>query len=129
LDRALAVLMTLTKAYQHETLLSMDTNTYFLKISGYIGSGKQREFQQTIQFIFNHLPPGCLSHHLALDVFNPNLYHVISTWQSKGMLVAFKGSHEYELLKSSLETLGAYESAIAGRLTDIDLSEVTKKNF
>ena len=121
--------MTVTKTIRDETLLSMDTNTYFLKISGYIGSGKQREFQQTIQFIFNHLPPGCLSHHLALDVFNPNLYHVLSIGQSKGMLVAFKGSHEYELLKSSLETLGAYESAIAGKLTDIEVSEVSKKNY
>ena len=106
----------------------MDNYTYFLKVSGSINSGKHREFQQTVQFIFNHLPPGCLTHHLALDVFNTNLYHLYSIWQSEGALAAFKNSYEYQLLKGSFQTLGDHQNTTGGRLADLQLFEITQND-
>jgi len=106
----------------------MDSYPYFLKVSGSISTGKHREFQQTIQFIFNHLPPGCLTHNLALDVFNTNLYHLYCTWQSEGSLAAFKNSYEYQLLKGSFQTLGDHHATTSGPLADLQLFEVQQND-
>jgi hypothetical protein len=97
---------------------------YFLKISGTIASPKQREFQQTIQFIFNHLPIECLSHNLTLDVNIPNLYHFYSIWQSEVALMEFKFSHEFELLNGAFRTLGAYHHTMAGKQTEAQLFDL-----
>lgn len=99
-------------------------NLYFLKISGNVSSGKHREFQQTVQFIFNHLPIGCLGRNLALDVHHPNLYHLFSLWQSEAALLIFKSSHEFELLKGAYHTLGEYEDTMAGRIAEAQLFEL-----
>lgn len=97
---------------------------YFLKISGLINKTKHQEFQQTVQFIFNHLSTACLSRNLALDVNTPNLYHFYSLWQSEDSLIAFKSSHEFELLKGAFQTLGQYEETMAGKKADIQLFEL-----
>ncbi len=97
---------------------------YFLEISGLINTGKHREFQQTVKFIFNHLSSGCLKHNLALDVETPNLYHFYSLWQSQDSLIAFKSSHEFELLKGAFQTLGEYGDAISGKKSDVQLFEL-----
>jgi len=97
---------------------------YFLKISGTISTSKQREFQQTVQFIFNHLSSACLDRNLSLDVITPNLYHFYSLWQSEDALLAFKSSHEYELLKGAYQTLGKYQDTMAGKKADVQLFEL-----
>lgn len=99
----------------------MANHTYFLKITGEIGSGKQREFQQTVLFVFNHVPSGCLAHHLAQDVFNFNVYHLFTLWNSEESLMAFKNSHEYQLLKGAFQTLGSYGNTSTGHLADIQM--------
>jgi hypothetical protein len=99
---------------------------YFLKISGTINKTKHQEFQQTVQFIFNHLSAACLVHNLALDVITPNLYHFYSLWQSEDSLLAFKTSHEFELLKGAFLTLGQYEKTMEGKKTDIQLFELNR---
>ena len=101
----------------------MANNTYFLKITGTISWGKHTEFQQTIQFVFNHLPAGCIAHNLARDVFTPNVYHLFSMWNSDASLAAFKGSKEYQVLKGSYQALGFYQSTTTGRLADVQLFE------
>jgi hypothetical protein len=97
---------------------------YFLKISGTISASKHREFQQTVQFIFNQLLPTCLSRNLTLDVIIPNLYHVYSLWQSEDALIAFKSSHEFELLKGAFKTLGEYHETMAGKKAEFQLFEL-----
>jgi len=105
----------------------MDKDTlYFLKISGTVAEGKQREFQQTVQFIVNHLPIACLSQNLSLDVNNTNLYHFYSLWQSGSAVDVFKGSHEYELLKGAFQTLGDYHETMSGRAADPQLFELNQ---
>ena len=99
-------------------------NLYFLKISGTVGAGKQREFQQTVQFVFNHLSSGCLSHHLTLDVYAPEHYHVYCLWNSENSLLAFKSSHEFGLIKGAFQTLGSYNQTMSGRWADIQLFEL-----
>jgi quinol monooxygenase YgiN len=106
----------------------MANHIYFLKITGTISWGKHTEFQQTIQFIFNHLPAGCLAHDLARDVFTPNVYHLFSMWDSEETLGVFKISKEYQLLKGSFQTLGFYESTTTGRLADVQLFEAIEIN-
>jgi hypothetical protein len=103
----------------------MDKDTlYFLKISGLINSAKHHEFEQTVQFIFNHLSTACLSRNLALDINTPNLYHFYSMWQSEGSLLAFKSSHEFELLKGAFQTLGQYQETMYGKKADTQLFEL-----
>jgi hypothetical protein len=99
-------------------------NQYFLKMSGSISIGKQREFQQTITFIFNQLPSACVSRHLALDMNVSNLYHIYSIWQSEESLLAFKMSSEFELLKGTFQTLGVYNDTLAGRWASIQLFDL-----
>jgi heme-degrading monooxygenase HmoA len=99
-------------------------NLYFLKISGTVAAGKQREFQQTVQFVFNHLSSSCLEHNLTLDVHSPELYHLYSLWNSEGSLHAFKSSHEFELIKGAFQTLGSYNDTMSGRWADFQLFEL-----
>ena len=99
-------------------------NLYFLKISGTVSPGKQHEFQQTVQFVFNHLPSRCLNHNLAMDVHMPELYHVYSLWNSEAALFAFRTSKEFELIKGALQTLGDYKDAMSGRWADVQLFDV-----
>jgi quinol monooxygenase YgiN len=104
----------------------MENNIYSLKITGSIIGEKHKEFQQTVQFVFNHLSPGCLVHALALDVFQPNVYHLFTMWNSKEALALFKISNEYQLLKGAYQTLGLYESTINSKLADVQLFEVIR---
>jgi hypothetical protein len=107
------------------SLRTMDNpHLYFLKISGTVRPGKQREFQQTVLFIFNHLPNTCISRNLALDLHQANLYHIYSLWRSRKALLTFRASNEFELLKGAFETLGVYHESIHGVRTDINLFEV-----
>ena len=99
-------------------------NLYFLKISGTVSAGKQREFQQTVQFIFNHLSSDCLNHNLTLDVHTPELYHVYSLWNSEDSLYAFRSSNEFELIKGAFQTLGSYRDTMSGPWAKIQLFEV-----
>lgn len=99
-------------------------NLYFLKISGSIGIGKQREFQQTVQFIFNQLPSECVNHSLALDLHVSNLYHFYTLWKSKDSLMSFQASHEFELLKGAFQTLGLYRDALSGKWADVQVFEL-----
>lgn len=93
-------------------------DNYFLKISGFIRKEKQREFQQTVQFIINHLPPQCIESHLASDVFIPDQFHFFTSWDSKPSLNSFSSSEEFELLKGAFNTLGTFQSTRTGYKTD-----------
>jgi len=101
-------------------------NKYFLKISGTVSSGKQREFQQTVQFVFNHVSSDCLNHNLALDVHTPELYHLYSVWSSEDSLYSFRSSHEFGLIKGAFQTLGAYKGMMSGPRADIQLFELNQ---
>jgi len=37
---------------------------YFMKMSGDIGRGKEKEFEQIIRFVFNQLPDECVERSL-----------------------------------------------------------------
>lgn len=97
---------------------------YFLKISGDVRIGKHREFQQTIQFIINQLPKQCVSHNLAVDIHNTQLYHFFTVWQSDEALTAFRESNEFNLLKGAFQTLGVYGETLIGNSEDFQLFEV-----
>ncbi len=99
-------------------------NLYFIKISGAIRDEKRKEFQQTIQFIFNHLPSECLGRSLALDVHISDLYHLYLLWSSESSLLNFKKSDEFELLKVAYKTLGAYKETLSGRKSDLTLFDL-----
>jgi hypothetical protein len=97
---------------------------YFLRVSGTINIGKHREFQQTVQFIFNHLSSECLSHSLSLDVHQTNLYHFYSLWSSENSLRSFRESHSFDLLKGAFQTLGSYDDSMAGSKASFQLFEL-----
>jgi hypothetical protein len=102
----------------------MITKHYLLKISGSIRANKHKEFEQTVRFVFNLIPSSCLSSHLALDVFNANMYHLFTLWRSESDLGAFKRSNEYQLLRGSVQTLGYSEDPDKGELVDVQAFEV-----
>jgi len=106
----------------------MDKKSYLLKISGSIGSTKHREFEQTIRFVFNMLPSGCYSSHLALDVLHPHLYHVFTLWHSASELRMFRNSEEFDLIKGSFRTLGYIDRSFGARLVDDLTFEITEED-
>lgn len=79
---------------------------YFLRISGKVNAESKQEFQQTVQFLFNHLPPDCLEKSLSLNVRDADLYHIYLLWVSKIAMRRFKQSHDFEVLNGAWETLG-----------------------
>lgn len=106
----------------------MDKKSYLLKISGSIGSTKHREFEQTIRFVFNMMPTGCLASHLTLDVFHPHLYHVFTLWHSAKELATFKQSEEFSLIRGSFRTLGFIDRTVAAKLIDEHSFEITEED-
>ncbi len=71
---------------------------YITVASGKVRVTKLREFEQTIQLIFDHLPPGYVSNNLTIDVYTQDLYHVFIVWDSESSLERFKSGKEYQLL-------------------------------
>jgi hypothetical protein len=106
-----------------KTIRIMDNKVYLLKISGTIGLPKHKEFEQTIRFVFNLLPTTCLSNHLSMDVFNPNVYHLLTLWRTSNDLSTFKQSSEFHLIKGAFDTLGYMDRAFAGRMSDVQTFE------
>jgi quinol monooxygenase YgiN len=108
----------------------MDSNDkYFLKISGSIDSSKQKEFRQSVRFIFNLIPSGCLGYNLSLDVNKAGLYHLYSVWSSENALKGFEESNEYEVLKGAFEVLGSGKNIMRGRKSDIQLFAISNQDI
>jgi hypothetical protein len=102
---------------------------FFLKISGYLKKDKQKEFQQTVRFIMNNLPPECNSSNLAQDITHKNLYHFFLTWASIDAVKRFKASHDYRMLLGSYETLGSYKDTLAGKESNLTLFDGTFSDY
>jgi hypothetical protein len=107
----------------------MDIKIYLLKVSGSIAPPKHKEFEQTIRFVFNMLPPGCFSSHLAIDILNSDLYHFFTMWHSQSDLAAFKNGNEFQMIKGSFHTLGIPNSSRPGKLVEIQTFEKTEADF
>ncbi len=86
----------------------------FLKVSGTIDARKEREFLQTAKFIFNHLPPDCISKNLSKDVDLSDTYYFYSLWSSKAALDDYMASTEFDLLTGAFTTLGFQHDMVCG---------------
>jgi quinol monooxygenase YgiN len=89
---------------------------HFLKISGDISDNKEKEFEQTIRFVFNQLPDECIDRSLTQDTFNAGHYVFYSVWHNERALLKFMKSEEYDLIKGAFETLGFYENTVKGEI-------------
>jgi quinol monooxygenase YgiN len=78
---------------------------HFLKISGEISNLKKKEFEQTIRFVFNQMPPECLEKNLTVDVNNENRYYFFTLWTDEKAKVKFMGTNEYQLIKGAYSAL------------------------
>ena len=87
---------------------------YFLKISGGIAENKAKEFEQTIRFLFNQLPPECIERSLTEDVNNHGHYYFLSLWQNERSLRKFLESEEFQLIKGAYSALGYLEKTVHG---------------
>ena len=103
-------------------------NSYFLKLSGLINPGKEKEFHQTVQFIFNHLSTKCMERTLSVETQNAHRFHVFLLWSSLDELIAFRKSSEFELLRGLFQTIGQSADAVTGRETDIRLFDLHSLN-
>ena len=99
---------------------------HFLRISGKINPSNKREFQQTVQFLFNHLQAECMEKHLSLDVNITNLYHLYFLWASKDALHQFKTSYDFELLNGAWQTLGSLKEIQSGGTKYLQLFETNQ---
>jgi hypothetical protein len=90
---------------------------HFLKISGDISSFKEKEFEQTVRFVFNQLPGECTDHSLLQDAFQVGHYTIYTVWQNEPALLKFQKSGEYDLIRGAFETLGFYEDTVKGEIT------------
>lgn len=89
----------------------------FLEISGEIGSNKEREFKQTVQFVINQLPSECIKHSLTEDVLLGGRYVFYSLWLNENSMMEFMQSQEYLLIKGSFNVLGRFEKSKYGEIT------------
>ena len=103
----------------------MKDRMYFLKVSGSVKDEKQKEFEQTVQFIINHLSSDCLGGNLAHDVVSSDLYHFYSLWSSEESVKRFRKSNEFKILKSAFKTLGSYSDTVWGKKSDLTLFEIS----
>ncbi len=92
---------------------------YIMITSSKVSLSKSREFEQTIQFIFNHLPPGNEKHFLSLDVHDPSFYHTVIVWQSEDAFNSFKSSNECQVMNGAFQTLGVKSKTIEGKWVDV----------
>ena len=108
----------------------MEKNTpHFLRVSGDVPENKRREFEQTLKFVFNQLPPGdCIEHSLSEDVFVDGHYHFFSIWISGKSMKAFMASMEFQLITGAYFTLGGEEKTIHGPLADIQAFRASNMN-
>jgi hypothetical protein len=83
-----------------------DNSMHFLKMSGIIAGNKEKEFEQTIQFVFNQLSSDCLEKVLSMDMHKKDHYHIYYLWRSGGALKKFMASIELQLIKGAFDTLG-----------------------
>ena len=89
---------------------------HFLKISGDISHHKEKEFVQTIRFVFNQLPDECTDRSLLQDTFQEGHYTFYSEWRTEQALLKFQQSDVYDLIKGAFETLGYYEDTVKGEI-------------
>jgi hypothetical protein len=80
-------------------------NEHFLRISGVISNAKKKEFEQTIRFVFNQMPPECLEKNLTVDVNNENCYYFFTLWTDEKAKVKFMETNEYQLIKGAYSAL------------------------
>jgi hypothetical protein len=102
----------------------MDKKRSLLKISGTIGAAKHKEFEQTIRFVLNLLPPTCIASHLSQDVFRPDMYHVFTLWITSNDLARFKDSNEYQLIRGAFQALGFLDMALEGDLAEAQTFDI-----
>jgi len=88
--------------------------THFLKVSGDIAGNKGKEFEQTVRFVFNQLPPECIERTLSLDIHNEGHYYFFSLWLSERSLRKFLNSEEYQLISGAYDALGAMDDSFYG---------------
>ena len=97
---------------------------YLLDICGTVNPGKEREFQQTVRFVFNHLPHLCICRNLIQDCHHTGLYHITTIWRSPNALMSFRGSREFHLVTGAFETLGSFPENKDAVSSLIELSEI-----
>jgi hypothetical protein len=95
------------------------SHVHFLKISGLVANNKKKEFEQTVQFVFNQLPAVCTERSLAIDFQKQERYYFYSVWQNESSLKKFMESEEYQLIRGAYEALGYYEKTVFGPGTEI----------
>ncbi|HTS43038.1 MAG TPA: antibiotic biosynthesis monooxygenase [Puia sp.] len=91
-------------------------SVHFMKMSGDIGRGKEKEFEQTVRFVFNQLPDECIERSLAQDIFNKGHYSFYSVWHDQNSLFSFLKSEEFQLIRGAFDSLGHFENVINGKV-------------
>ena len=95
-----------------------DMNTaHFLEISGDVARNKEKEFEQTIRFVFNQLPAECIERGLAADVHITGHYYFFSIWKNERSLLRFMDSDEFQLVTGAYDALGTLEKTVYGAIT------------
>jgi hypothetical protein len=79
---------------------------HFLKISGMIVEGRQREFENTVRYACGLLPDQCLVKNLSAEIFATDVYYFFSEWETESALRKFIRSEEYQLIRTAYDVLG-----------------------
>jgi quinol monooxygenase YgiN len=101
-----------------------NSKAYFLKMSGVVPPGKQKEFEQTFKFVLNQLSSDCIKFCLATNIFVANEYHFYSLWPSAASLDAFCKSQEFLVIEGAFKALGSQDQNIRGKNIDTQSFEL-----
>jgi hypothetical protein len=89
-------------------------SSQFLNIYGDVAFNKRKEFEQTVRFIFNQLPPECTQKFVAADIFREDHYFFISTWIDEISLNKFLKSEEFKIVRGAYVALGRMDKIVFG---------------
>ncbi|PWT79058.1 MAG: hypothetical protein C5B59_00400 [Bacteroidetes bacterium] len=91
---------------------------YYLKLTGTIPEGKQREFEQTYRFMITQIPETCTGFNISRDVMNNASYHIMSYWKNAEALRSFAKTSIYQMLIGAFNTLGKLRELTEGQMTE-----------
>ena len=77
-----------------------------LRITGIISDKKRMEFNQSMEYMMDHLPDTCKKHFIASDLFDKGRIYFQSQWLNKEDILEFLKMDEYKAFVGAFKTLG-----------------------
>ena len=97
---------------------TLSSEMFLLHIKGVIKGQKQKEFNQSVSFLMEHVDQQCVYYYLASDIQKVDIFHFYSLWTCKEALNNFIASEDYKALLGAFDVLGAVQQSTLMQLLE-----------